>query len=66
MRLKAPQRERNVAKAFGVTDPSAVRERRVLLLDDVYTTGSTMRECARTLTRAGAADVLVVTLARVR
>jgi ComF family protein len=63
----AKARRRNVRGAFRV-NPSrqnAVRGRSVLLLDDVYTTGSTLEACARELQRAGAAKVLVLTVARV-
>jgi Predicted amidophosphoribosyltransferases len=41
-----------------------VKGERVILIDDVYTTGSTVRECARVLIRNGAAEVAVLTLAR--
>jgi hypoxanthine-guanine phosphoribosyltransferase len=47
-----------------VTDPEAVKGRDVLLVDDVYTTGATVSECARVLRRAGSAKVWVVTVAR--
>jgi len=62
--LTAADRERNVRNAFQVARPERFRERRLLLVDDVYTTGSTAIECARTLKRAGAGEVLVVTAAR--
>jgi predicted amidophosphoribosyltransferase len=48
-----------------VRAPAAVAGRRVLLIDDVYTTGATVAECTRTLARAGAKEVDVLTLARV-
>lgn len=58
-------RRRNVKAAFAVTDPERVKGARVLVIDDVLTTGATVGECARTLRRAGAAAVDVLTIARV-
>jgi ComF family protein len=60
-------RQRNVAGAFALRSGRAdqVRGRRVLLIDDVHTTGATLGECARVLRRAGAASVDALTLARV-
>jgi ComF family protein len=57
-------REANVRDAFAVRRPEAVVGRRVVLVDDVLTTGATAAACARALRRAGAADVMVRTLAR--
>jgi ComF family protein len=62
--LTAAERKGNVRGAFAVDDPAAVRDRRIILVDDVYTTGSTVAECARTLKKAGAEAVFVVTVAR--
>lgn len=59
-------RRSNVLGAYRPTDPELVADRRVLLVDDVVTTGSTISECARTLRAVGAADVVCVTLARAR
>jgi ComF family protein len=61
----ARARRRNVLRAFKVPDPAKVAGKRVLLLDDVLTTGATAEACARALKRAGAAQVHVLVLARV-
>lgn len=63
-RLTPHQRRRNLRGAFFVTDEQVVRGRSILLLDDIYTTGATARECTKTLLKAGAAAVYVATLAR--
>src|SRR5471032_948554 len=61
----AKARRRNVLGAFKVPDPARVAGRRVLLVDDVLTTGATAEACARALKRAGAKRVHVLALARV-
>jgi ComF family protein len=61
----ARARRRNVLSAFKVPDPARVAGRRLLLIDDVITTGATAEACARALRRAGAVDIAVLTLARV-
>jgi ComF family protein len=58
-------RERNIRGAFEVAQPRAIEGRRLLLVDDVFTTGSTAEECARRLLAGGAERVDVLTLARV-
>ena len=62
--LDAKGRVVNVAGAFAVKVPKAIEGKRVLLVDDVLTTGSTIRECAEALSDAGAAAVFAVTVAR--
>jgi len=57
-------RLQEVAGAFAVAEPARVRGRRVLLIDDVFTTGATLNECAGVLRGAGAREVRVVALAR--
>lgn len=62
--LTPRERRANVRGAFAVRDAAAVQGREVMVVDDIYTTGATARECARVLTAAGAAKVWVVTLSR--
>ena len=57
------ERRANIAGAYRVIDPDAVRGKRILLIDDVITTGATLSECAKTLREAGAEKVLCATLA---
>ena len=61
-RLSARGRRENLRGAFRVGGDVLARE--VLLIDDIYTSGATARECARVLMRAGAAKVWVATLSR--
>lgn len=65
--LKRPDREANVRGAFEVPDAHRpkIAGRRVLLVDDVYTTGATVSAATRALKRAGAAEVDVLAFARV-
>ncbi len=62
--LDRAQRRTNVRRAFDVRKPGVVSGRRLVLVDDVYTTGATVNECSRALRAAGASDVYVVTVAR--
>ncbi len=62
--LDRKKRGSNVKGAFKIMDSEGVKGERVILIDDVYTTGSTVRECARVLIRSGVAEVAVLTLAR--
>jgi ComF family protein len=71
IRLTQPQTElsrkarlRNLRRAFVVQWPDEIKDQRVLLVDDVITTGTTINECAKALRKAGAAEVYVCALAR--
>lgn len=63
--LKAKERAQNVKRAFAVHPGRNVTGKKILLVDDVYTTGATINECVKVLLKAGAAEVSVLTLARV-
>ncbi|MGC2194378.1 MAG: ComF family protein [Terriglobales bacterium] len=62
--LTRHQRRQNLRGAFRIKNREKVSGREILLVDDVFTTGTTASECARVLRRAGAARVWVATVAR--
>ncbi|MFQ5991626.1 MAG: ComF family protein [Nitrospiraceae bacterium] len=62
--LSRSARLRNLRRSFVVRRPDDVAGKRILLVDDVLTTGTTVNECAKALRRAGSGDVYVGTLAR--
>ncbi|MEN8141200.1 MAG: ComF family protein [Thermodesulfobacteriota bacterium] len=62
-RLSGRERRRNLGHAFTVTNSGRLRDKAILLVDDVTTSGTTLNECAKTLLAAGAARVEGVTLA---
>lgn len=62
--LSSHQRRENLRGAFAVTEGEWVKGQEILLVDDVFTTGTTASECARVLRRAGASRVWVATVAR--
>lgn len=63
-KLSATDREKNVLGAFAVTKPDTLKEKTVILVDDVLTTGSTLGACASPLRRAGASKILALTAAK--
>lgn len=62
--LQLKEREKNVRGAFRVVKKEKIKDRVVLLVDDVYTTGSTVRECSLVLKEAGAKEVKALTIAQ--
>jgi ComF family protein len=62
--LKKKERLVNVKGAFEIKSAEKIKGEKILLVDDVYTTGSTVKECSRMLIRNEAAEVAVLTLAR--
>jgi competence protein ComFC len=61
--LSREEREKNLLCAFAIKDTAKVAGKNILLVDDVYTTGSTGRECTRVLMDSGAARVCIITWA---
>ncbi len=61
--LRADERRKNLKNSFGTQNKNAVEGKDILLIDDVSTTGTTIRECSRVLKKAGAGNIHVLTLA---
>ncbi len=62
--MDARARRESVADAFAIRHAEAIAAKRVLLIDDVFTTGATVSACAAVLKDAGAEEVFVLTIAR--
>jgi len=62
--LSRKGRLKNLRGAFALRDPGSIAGKRILLIDDVFTTGTTVNECAKTLRKAGSGNVFVLTLGR--
>ena len=60
------KRRANISGVYSVADEELVRGRRILLIDDIITTGATLSECAKTLKYSGAEEVVCCALARAR
>lgn len=63
-RLSSLERRKNVRGAFSLAEGISLEGKTVLLIDDVFTTGSTVNECAKVLVKGGACEVKVATIAR--
>ncbi len=61
--LTKEQRKTNLKNAFQIKDIEKVKNKKVILFDDIYTTGSTVEECSKVLKRVGVSSIAVVTLA---
>ncbi len=62
--LMKSERLKNLEGAFRVSPKAEIKDKRILLIDDITTTGSTLGECAKTLLAGGAKSVICLTLAR--
>lgn len=60
------ERRANVQDVYEAVEPAQIRDRRLLLIDDIITTGATLSACACVLRREGASDVVCAALARAR
>ena len=65
--LSRKQREENIKNSFSINEKfaSKLKNKKIALIDDVLTTGSTVNECTRILKKSGAKSVTVITVARV-
>ena len=63
--MNKTERKQNINGAFEVSDKGKIADKNIILVDDVYTTGATVNECAKELSKAKAKKVVVLTLARV-
>jgi competence protein ComFC len=63
-KLKREARIKNLRSSFSLKNSSIIRDKNILLIDDLFTTGSTVNECSRLLKNSGAKRVEVITLAR--
>lgn len=61
--FKRRERLKNIIDSFTVTDPSPIKNKNIILIDDVVTTSATIGECAKALKRAGVKKITVLTLA---
>ncbi|MDI6895681.1 MAG: phosphoribosyltransferase family protein, partial [Bacillota bacterium] len=62
--LEAKTRKEILRRAFFIKNKSLIENKKIILVDDIYTTGSTMEECARILKEAGAKEIIGIVVAR--
>lgn len=64
IKLSKEERRENIRGSFSVINQESIRNQKILLIDDVYTTGATMEECTRILKAAGAKEIWGIVVAR--
>jgi len=62
--LNKKDRQKNVKNAFMVRDVEKIVDKNVLIIDDIYTTGSTINECSKMLKKSGVKNIGVITIAK--
>lgn len=63
-KLNKNKRKHNVKNVYSIKNSEKIKDKKIILFDDIYTTGSTANECARILKKAGVKDVVVLTIAK--
>lgn len=63
-KLNKEKRETNLQAAYHIKNRQLVQNKKVVLFDDIYTTGNTVNECSKVLKAAGAKEIGVLTLAK--
>jgi ComF family protein len=64
VRLSDKERRKNISGSFSCKNQKKILEKKILLIDDIYTTGSTMKESAKVLKKSGAKKIIGITIAR--
>lgn len=62
--LNKADRQNNVKNVYGIKNAEKIKNKRVVLIDDIYTTGSTVNECSKILKNAGASEIAVLVIAK--
>ena len=62
--LSKKQREENVKTVYKIKNKQKIKNKKIILLDDIYTTGATAEECSKILKQNGAKEILVLTIAK--
>ena len=61
--LTKEQRKKNIKGAFKIKYPERIKDKNIILFDDIFTTGSTVNECSKMLKKAGAKEIVILTIA---
>lgn len=62
--LTKQQRKQNVKQVYKIANKQKIQNKKIILLDDIYTTGATAEECSKILKQNGAKEILVLTIAK--
>lgn len=62
--LTKMERMQNAKNVYSVSNPSKIKNKKILVIDDIYTTGSTAEECSKMLKQAGASEIAVLVIAK--